>query len=189
MLKRLDAETRPLHAAADECWLGLMRPDVSLLDYAVQLERNYGFIAPYDAAIAYTPGLALRPRARTTLLVRDLLALGRSPLEVATLPMCLDIDLECPLAALGWIYVVERSALVHAGMLRHLCNSLPIANACAFLSVDEDPFGPAWVDLNWALDRAENLDRIVEGAREAFRAQTAWFTVDDDLADAERSYG
>jgi len=137
-------------------------------------------------ALAYTPHLPLRPRARTTLLVRDLLELGRSPLKIAALPMCFDIDLACPVAALGWIYVVERSSLVHAGLLRHLRQHLPIANASAFLQGDATPFGPAWQDLGRALDAATSLDRIVAGAREAFEVQRAWFEQGDF---AERSYG
>lgn len=189
ILQRLDAETRALHAAADEKWHDLLRPDVTLSSYAAALERHYGFIAPYDAAIAYTPNLTLRPRARTTLLVRDLLSLGRSPLQVATMPMCLEIDLDCPHAALGWIYVVERSALSHAVLLRHLSRRLPITRCSAFLGVDAVPFGPAWADLDWALGKAKNLEAIVAGAREAFAVATSWFTdqaVDDD---DEVSYG
>lgn len=187
ILQRLDAETRALHASADEMWRSLMVPDVTLSGYAAALERLYGFIAPYDAAIAYTPNLSLRPRARTTLLVRDLLALGRSPLQVATMPMCLEIDLDCPNAALGWIYVVERSALAHAALLRHLESRLPLARCSAFLRVDAVPFGPAWADLDWALGKTKNLDAIVAGAREAFAVASDWFG--DQRLDDEVSYG
>ena len=186
-LKRLDAETRSLHAEADERWLSLLRPNVKLGEYVTQLERGYGFVAPYEAALAYVPGLALHPRSRTTLLVRDLLSLGRSPNQIATLPMCLDIDLACPIEALGWIYVVERSALVHAGLLRHLRQRLPIANACAYLTADEYPFGPAWADLGRAFDAANALEKIVAGARQAFAVQRHWFAGDADLD--EVSYG
>ena len=189
-LRRLDAETRSLHAEADERWMALLHSSVTLREYVAQLERSYGFIAPYDAALAYTPNLPLRPRVRTTLLVRDLLTLGRSPLKIATLPMCLEIDLTCPLAALGWIYVVERSALIHGGLLRHLRHRLPIAGACTFLAADATPFGPAWEDLGRALDAANELDqtaldKIVAGAREAFHVQQAWF---EEGEFAERSY-
>jgi len=187
ILQRLDAETRALHAAADEKWRSLMAPNVTLSSYAAALERHYGFIAPYDAAIAYTPNLPLRPRSRTTLLVRDLLALGRSPLQVATMPMCLEIDLDCPHAALGWIYVVERSALTHAALLRHLESRLPIARCSAFLRVDAVPFGPAWADLDWALAKDNHLDAIVAGARNAFAVANTWFA--DEEMDDEVSYG
>lgn len=185
-LRRLDGATRALHATADERWLELLRPDVTLRDYTTQLERNYGFVAPYDAALAYLPALAVHPQIRTTLLVRDLLALGKTPHHIATLPMCLEIDLESPDLALGWIYVVERSAVVHAGLLRHLAFRLPITNSSAFLGADTSCFGPVWDDLGVALDKVESLEDIIRGARDAFATQRDWFA---QIADASRSYG
>lgn len=186
-LKRLDAETRPLHARADEQWLGLLRPDVTLEDYVDRLSLAYGFVAPYDAALAYLPNLGVRPRARTTLLVRDLLALGKTACEIAKLPMCLEIDPACAASALGWIYVVERSALVHAGLLRHLRHRLPIASASAFLQADAMPFGPTWDELGRALDHASSFEDLLAGARDAFAVQRMWFTM--ARANPARSYG
>ncbi len=177
-LKRLDAATRALHGAADERWLQLLRPDVTLPEYVAQLERSYGFMAPYDAALAYRRDLTIHPRTRTSLLVRDLLALGRTPHHIASLPMCFEIDFPSLEIALGWIYVVERSAIVHAALLRHLAFRLPIASASAFLEADASCFGPIWEELGRALDSSEELDEIVRGARDAFAVQRDWFSND-----------
>jgi heme oxygenase len=92
MLTRLNLETRAQHPEADALWVGLLTPELTLDQYSATLVAAYGFEAPVEAALALTPGvnqaLPLRPRARTGLLVQDLLTLGFSPAAVARLPQC-----------------------------------------------------------------------------------------------------
>src|SRR5438093_1431948 len=89
----LNLETRPHHAIADAGWLGLLERTMRRRDYVDQLLATYGFEAPLEAALAYTPHLRsvidLRARSRAGLLAQDLLALGFSAAGLATVPQCM----------------------------------------------------------------------------------------------------
>src|SRR5438874_144526 len=82
MLIQLDVATRVHHPEADARWLDLTLPGATREQYLMQLVKVYGFEAPLESTLAYTPRRALRayvpraPRARAGLIVQDLLALG-----------------------------------------------------------------------------------------------------------------
>src|SRR5678815_3980647 len=117
MLARLDAETRAYHVSADGLWRDLMEGSSTPATYMHHLVRVYGFEAPLEAALAYTPGLAsvidVRGRVRSGLTVRDLLALGISAARIAELPQCMLAPFATVAEALGWMYVSERSSVLH----------------------------------------------------------------------------
>src|SRR5262249_21638157 len=84
-LVRLNVETRCFHAIADAPWLELAAPGhrPTRLEYVQQLVAAYGFDAPLEAALAYTPHLDgfvdLHRRFRSGLIAADLIALGVRP--------------------------------------------------------------------------------------------------------------
>ena len=85
-LERLDLETRSYHAAADRWWSRLLAPGITKWQYIHCLVRAYGFDAPVEASLAYTPRLRsvcdLRRHFRSGLIAQDLLELGLSAAEL-----------------------------------------------------------------------------------------------------------
>jgi len=139
MLTRLNLETRAHHPEADYPWLELVSLQASRAQYIDQLVATYGFEAPVEAALVLTPHLAdvmvLRQRARSGLIVEDLLTLGFSPAKIARLPQCRRIaPFRDAAEALGWIYVLERSTLLHDTVRSHLASRIPTVSTWAYLS-------------------------------------------------------
>lgn len=183
MLARLDAETRPYHASADELWRELMEGGATPAAYMHQLVRVYGFEAPLEAALAYTPGLSqlidIRSRVRSGLIARDLLALGISAAKIAELPQRLLAPFATVAEAFGWLYVSERAALLHEPVRRHLAARSPrLAGATSYLAAA----GPArWEQLAEAMEpfaRTRAVQRqILGGAHDGFRNLLEWLGV------------
>jgi heme oxygenase len=184
MLIRLDMATRVQHASADEPWLDLMINDATRAGYMAQLRKTYGFEAPLEAALAYTPELSgvldLRPRARVGLIAQDLLALGLLPGDVAQLPQYLEITpFRSTAEALGWLYVAERATLLHAYVQQHLLARFPdLAPATAYLRAYEGHVGLRWHELGCVLDDVARDDaiatQVVDAAHDAFAHQRCW---------------
>ena len=186
MLVRLNDETLPHHAEADgdvDRYLFCTR--VTAEEYRTYLTRVYGFLVPLEAALAMAPGLDevidVRVRAKSALVVHDLLALGMSMNDVNELPQCASIPtFRGPAAALGWMYVVERPMLASAVIRGHLSTYLraEMAYASAFLSCYAGQVGTMWRELGEAMDRVAYTqavgDRIVASAQEAFRTLQRW---------------
>jgi heme oxygenase len=185
MLLRLDFETRKHHAVADQPWQALAMGDSSRLRYATYLARVYGFEAPLECAVAYTPDLAIarerRLRPRAGLLAMDLLALGSSPAQIAKLPQCRAIAFfHDHVEALGWLYVTERSTLLHERVLPALLAHRPeLAPATAYLSSTSAAAATCWLRLGAMLDYVATNPRIgariLEAAHDAFLRQHEWF--------------
>jgi heme oxygenase len=179
-LVRLNVETRCFHAAADAPWLDLIAPGrrPTRLEYLYQLVAAYGFDAPLEAALAYTPHLEgfinLHPRFRSGMLAADLLALGLKPGEIADLRQCMIAPFASVAEAFGWLYVHERAALLFSGVCAELCARLPeLEHATSTLCTHQhlDSFGEA-------LDRVARTpaieERIVSAAIDAFRTLQVW---------------
>ena len=183
-LLRLNLETRSFHEAADAGWLALLGEGVTRDDYIDQLVTTYGFEAPLESALAYTPNLSLfleaRRRARAGLVVADLLALEMPPLAISNLPLYFPLaPFSSPLEALGWIYVSERMTLLHDRVRRHLLDTLPeVRDACAYLAAYDKITGARWSELGHVLERAAPSERrmtdVIAGAHAGFRALIAW---------------
>src|SRR5690349_14082127 len=119
MLSRLDMETREYHADVDRYWLDLMASGITRERYKTTLMLIYGFEAPVESALAYTPQLVIadrRERNRSGLIIQDLLALGMSPHRLAVLPQCQITPFADPTQALGWKYVIERPTQLHSAI-------------------------------------------------------------------------
>jgi len=179
-LRRLDAETRDLHADVDRHWLDLMASGVTKDTYRAHLARVYGFEAPLESALAYTKQLVIRDRldrSRSGLIAQDLLALGMSPHKLAALPQCHDIaPFDDPAEALGWKYVVERPIQLHSAIKRNVVSRVgETANALSYLSA-YDGIAPArWHQLGLLLDTLRAEEKLIGAARNAFTAMAAWF--------------
>lgn len=150
---------------------------------------TYGFEAPLEAALAYTPRLKalvdLRQRSRAGFIAADLLELGLRAHEVSTLPQCLIAPFSGPIEALGWMYVAERATLMHERVRRHLLARLPETHrACTYLAAYDGVVNARWNALGHAIDRAVTtepaLDDLIAAGRAAFRRMIDWS--DDGLA-------
>jgi heme oxygenase (biliverdin-IX-beta and delta-forming) len=157
MLARLDMETRDQHAEVDGYWLDLMASAVTREQYKTLLMRIYGFEAPIECALAYTPHLVVadrRERTRSGLVVQDLLALGITPGKVTALPQCPAIaSFADPAEALGWKYVIERPTQLHSAIASppHAGSSL----ACCSTRSQSVPARP----IAWSPPRRQHSPR------------------------------
>ena len=186
-LLQLHIATRKHHDAADAHWLDLMVPSVDQPEYVDHLVKIYGFEAPLESALRYTPGLStlidLRARTRTGLLAQDLMRLGMSASQIAKLPQRF-IAFSDAIDALGWMYVVERSALRHGGVLRYLVGHLPEVNrASSYLAAYDADTGNRWSELGAALDSVGHtepvLHQLARAANQGFQALRDWFSEGD----------
>lgn len=183
-MQRLDAETREFHPGIDSKWLDLMAGGATRETYRSQLSCTYGFEAPLESALAYTPNLVMpdrRERTRSGLIAQDLLALGLSPATVTALPQCRDLEqFKNPAEALGWKYVVERPTQLHSAIKRNLISRMSeAANACSYLSASDGVAASRWQQLGMLLDEVDEKHRagddIVAAARAAFTCMVAWY--------------
>lgn len=179
-LVRLNVETRCFHAIADAPWLDLIAPGhrPTRLEYLQRLVAAYGFDAPLEAALAYTPHLDgfvdLHRRFRSGLIASDLIGLGVKPGEVAELRGCMIAPFASVAEAFGWLYVHERATLLFGGVCAELVARVPeLSGATSTLCTHQrlDSFGEA-------LDRVARTpaieDRIVSAALDAFRTLQVW---------------
>lgn len=185
-LLRLNVETRSFHAGADEPWLDLiaMRDTVTRFDYVQHLVQRYGFDAPLEAAIAYTPlvdsFVDTHSRFRAGAIAKDLLVLGVTPGEVANLRQCLIAPFNSVAEALGWLYVHQRSTLLHAQVLGELSRRIPeIEPATSYLRGNAGHIGNTWDDFGQALDHVARTpateQAIITAAKDAFRTAIDWY--------------
>jgi len=190
MLARLGRETGPHHADADsDVDRFLFAATTTVDDYREYLVRVYGFVQPYETALASTPQLDemidMRPRLKTPLLLHDLYALGMTDDDLAAIPVCMTVPtFRGAAGALGWMYVVERPVLASAVIRRHLQTRLPgeMASASAYLGAYAGQVGTMWRELGRAIERIAATpavaDRVVASAGEAFRVLHRWRTHD-----------
>lgn len=180
---RLDLETKRHRVLVDEGWLRLRRPGVTRETYIEQLEATYGFEAPLEAAFAYTPGLKgimdVRARSRAGLLAQDLFTLGVKPAHLDALPQSSVVSFATPIEALGWMYVTERSTLLHDVVRDYVCERIPEAHgACAYLSAYDGTASARWAQLGEVLDHVapndEHRDELVAAAFAGLRCLLAW---------------
>ncbi len=194
-LTGVDQRTRAHHGAADAPWSALLSADVRTTDYVHQLIITYGFEAPLECAFAYTPNLAhvvdLRDRARSGLLLEDLLELGYASSQLARLPQCFSIaPFEDVAEALGWLYVVERPTLQHSSVRRHLLQRFPdLRTRCRYLAAAGSVAAARWQAFGVALDRFATTDAIADrvalAANHAFRRWLDWVAMNERERSAE----
>lgn len=179
---RLNLTTRRWHADVDGPWLRLSRPSVSRAEYLGQLVRLYGLVAPFESACKYTPHVErhLAVGMRAGYIAQDLLALGLSPAQIATVPQCASITTFHDVSeAAGWLYVIERATLFQDGIRRHLVEHLPeVSNACSYLAAF-DGVGGRWSDVARMLDRIgtqpDAATGVLAAANAGFATMRQWF--------------
>jgi heme oxygenase len=185
LLLRLNVATAAHHAALDAPWLALQQPTVTAGEYLHHLVRTYGLIAPFEGACRYTPGLDvyLDPSrlGRAGLLAQDLLALGLTPSQVASIEQCPAISTyQSPSEAIGWLYVLERSRPLHQG-IKHalLCHVPGAGEATSYLSLDAGHVGHHWAMLGRVVEHAgatpQAADDIVTAACQASEVCLQWY--------------
>jgi len=184
-LIQLNLATRERHPTADGLWLELMVPGVRKSDYIRQLIMVYGFEAPLEAALRYTPGLNalvdLRAHSRAGLLVQDLMRLGIGPSRIAGLAQRFT-TFSSPAEALGWMYVVERATLLHGSVRRFLnARLMELSSASSYLSAYDGVTGDRWSDLGGALDAVAATPagkrQLLRAADLGYEALAQWFCV------------
>jgi heme oxygenase len=179
-LVRLELETAAYHREADDAWLQLLTPFLTHAQYGAQLARAYAFEAPVEAALAYTPHVTslVGLRARSRRLAHDLFALDH-PIGRLTPKLIAPFPSVCE--ALGWLYVVERTARLHAMVLRNVCTRLP--GAPTEYLCDDDATS-RWDELGQVLDRIARTprvtDQVIHAAHDGFRCLLDWYVATED---------
>ena len=182
-LIQLNLATREHHVAADAPWLELLVPSVTRRQYIEHLIMVYGFEAPLEAALRYTPGLStlvdLRSRQRSGLIVQDLMRLGLGAGRIAALGQRF-VAFSSTTDALGWMYVAERATLLHGAVRRYLTLRLPeLDKATSYLSAYDGVAGDRWSELGNALQTVAHSPwaqyQLVRAASEGFLASREWF--------------
>lgn len=183
-LARLDAETRAFHADADAAWLSLVDGrHLGRYEVVEQLVAAYGFDAPLESALAYTPHLDgfidVAPRFRSGLLAQDLLALGLTPSAIAGLRQCMIAPFASVAEAFGWLYVHQRATVLFESVRSALVERVPEAAAATTSLCIHTGFARVMFEaLGPPLDRVARTttveDRVVHSACEAFRTLTVW---------------
>jgi heme oxygenase len=185
LLLRLNVATAAHHAALDAPWLELQQPTVTAGEYLHHLVRTYGLIAPFEGACRYTRGLDayVDPSrlGRAGLIAQDLLALGLTPAQVASIEQCPAISTyRSPSEAIGWLYVLERSRPLHQGIKHALvCHVTGVGGAMTYLSSDSGHVGHHWATLGRIVEHAgatpEAAEDLVSAAREASEVCLQWY--------------
>jgi heme oxygenase len=176
-------ETAELHHALD-ARLDLLAPELSMERYRAVLGTLLGYYAPLEERLvraAASSPLALPPRARSTLLRRDLVALGASQAEIAALPRCdaLPALSDLPHVA-GCTYVLEGACLGGQLVARSLHGRFGLTkeSGCAYFIGDAEHTGSRWrTALVWleqvALLTGRGAD-MVASARATFQTLAQW---------------
>ncbi len=182
--QRLKRETANVHQHL-EAQLGLLDPGLDLPRYRRVLETFYGFYVPVEIDVsrlaAANAPLGFSLRARAELIERDLLALGRSPAELAALPLCSDRpELSCFEDLAGCLYVLEGACLGGQVLIPLLHRRLGIAkdSGAAFFAGDEEGTVPRWTVIVAWLDglprTGASTAQIISAAKATFDAFARW---------------
>jgi heme oxygenase len=180
MIGHLEVETCAYHAAADMFWLDLVHDaNTTEAHYLQRLVRAYGFAAPLEAALAYTPGLQelvdVGRHFRSGLIASDLIRLGLTPKQVAEIDQCMLAPFASVPEALGWLYVHERTTSVHTKVREVLIARMPgLEGATSFLAAPNEARRVRLAQLLDRLTRGSGEDRVVRAALDAFHACLKW---------------
>jgi heme oxygenase len=185
--RRLKRETSAVHQHL-EAQLGLLDRSFDVHRYRRVLEMLYGFYVPVEIDVmrraAAEPPLGFSLRARAELIERDLLALGRSPAELAALPLSSDRPkLSCSEDLAGCLYVLEGACLGGQVLtpLLHRRLNLTKDRGAAFFAGDEEGTLPRWTAVVAWLDglprTGASAEKIVSAAKSTFDAFARWAAV------------
>jgi heme oxygenase len=184
MLSRVARETLQYHAAADADRLALMNAE-SLRDYLAYLVCIYGLESPVELAVyrlfdreSSVGGL----RMRMGRLHDDLLSLGMTSYEISTAARCTWNPVRTRAEAFGWLFAIERSALLSGLIRRYLASQLPAAALTggryldAYASTAGDRLRILGDFMSEQAGRgAVQPEAIVDAATRAFNVQRQWY--------------
>ncbi len=189
LVDRLGEETEAFHDVTDEEVFRLVGA-VTAEDYRRYLVAMYGFVGPLERSLARTPDIDRHVDVcqfqKHELLRRDLSALHMTDLQIDRLPRCAMPSFKTPEEALGWAYPIERSALYHVDLFRHLAAILPgeIAFASSYLQGYFGAKREPWLAFGCVLDAFEYVprqaERVVDAARAACQSLRAWRFLHDE---------
>jgi heme oxygenase len=181
VVHRVSAETAAFQAAIDD---EPLFGSTSAVDYRAYLMRMFGFVYPVERSILSTPKIGhyvdVRRFQKHELLRRDLASLRMSPEPVGGVPLCSVPLFDAPEEALGWAYLIERSALRHGELFRHLASAIPgeVAFASSYLKCYFGVAGEMWRGFADRLEVFERspreVERLLESAKAAFRCYRTW---------------
>jgi heme oxygenase len=181
LIDELGVETEKYHAAVEE---ELLLRSPTPVDYRRYLTRMYGFVLPLERAILSTPRIEQHAPPRWfhkhELLRRDLAGARLTPEQIGELPLCEVPVFGSPAEALGWAYVIERSALKHGELYRHLAWIIPgtIAFSSFYLKCYVGMVGEVWRSFGSTLEVFETdfaaRARLFDAAGAAFRCLRQW---------------
>lgn len=183
ILSRLRTETREQHLSIEGS-LKLMDADLSLNEYALKLERFYGYYKPIEAQIfglgsPLAKCFDLQQRRKTPLLDADLMALGRQ--NMAQLSLCRHLP-SFNLAAeyFGCMYVLEGATLGGQVISRHLHAKLSVTpqSGGRFFNGYGQRTGVMWGEFRRAISAVvferDDEDAAVISARTTFATLQHW---------------
>jgi heme oxygenase len=168
----------------------MFAPDYTVAEYTELLQKFYGFFKPLEDTFQSHPDwvqclgdskFILAERLRTTLLEKDLLALGLSPEQVAQLPVCQKLpELSSKAQMMGCLYVLEGSTLGGQGIAKKLSGALQLApdKGLAFYTGHGPETMPKWKAFKGVLDSSfsveDDLPSIAQTAGATFEALANW---------------
>ncbi|MEQ8234864.1 MAG: biliverdin-producing heme oxygenase [Gammaproteobacteria bacterium] len=186
VLLALRTATAAVHDALER-ELDLLRPDLTLDEYATVLARMAAFYAPLERRIHGLPDLAaqvpaLTARRKLPLLERDLRALAARGVAWSAGDHVPDALLPCVDAvptALGCLYVLEGATLGGRVIAPHLarCLGLSATDGAAFHAGYGDATGRMWRGMQGALRAAGHgaaRTAMIAAATTTFAGLAAW---------------
>jgi heme oxygenase len=183
MLERLERETVEHHGTAEEDLFRILddpTPDGFRYFLAAAYRLEAAIVARL-AAVADLPAQVLAKRAKTDVLLADLIAIGsdRTVLELLVRPLEVPTITTLP-QALGWIYVLQRGTLQHHTLYRVLAPRLrsTLRLASCYLTAHARDVYERWDELGTHLDRVtldeDSAQQVISAAHAAFACQHAW---------------
>lgn len=159
-----------------------------MVRYTQIIALFYGFYRPMEAGLqrlkTLAPDQRFPLRARTELLERDLIALGRGAHAISELPTCSDLpDLYNAEHFAGCLYVLEGASLGGQVITRHLRKRLKLTEhgGTAFFAGDGALTAARWrCVLEWLEHVSHSglrVEQIVTSACATFRALAKWARV------------
>ena len=160
--------------------------DFSLDSYCAILKLFFGFYEPVETRLASIPGwdlisIDIEQRRRTPLLQMDMLALGVSAHDVASLPRCEDLPtLESLDAGIGCLYVLEGSTLGGKLIARQVASRFGLSkkNGSAFFEGYGERTGTMWMQFCSAVrlqdESPYGRGAKLEAAKSTFKSIESW---------------
>jgi heme oxygenase len=180
----LAKETQVHHAPADADRLALMRV-TTVAEYRVLLSRIFRLESPVELAVSRVlrrEPMVASLRQRVGRLHDDLVSLGMTNFEIASLSRCPAVQVQTVGEALGWMFVLQRSTLLAGLIRRYLATELPAAieSASAYLDTHSSGAGSqfrVFSDFMCEHVRRGSVDPhgLLGSTTRAFQLQRYWY--------------